>query len=283
MGDVHVAGTLLSGTDTHTPPPPLPLPVTRCIYQSSPDSDIFEVLDPVYRGQHKFLNGQKKTCKDPPFLYTTPAPNRARSLPTTNRTSICNRICTVPCKPVSQVKNSSVQNLSGPWNGVSWCWEKKTLTKAEYRVKNFLAKFLREFVFADWRFFCLLRELIFVIRTNWFFSLGINICDSQKVPGTQHWWYFRAKEMNQKLIVFRFVSERKRQVVIEQTWFLSIVFLCSEFKLENISRWGIFLRKKMFAVIFICGNLFLRIAGKSQKLELAKISRHTAYPAVRQN
>ena len=114
MGDVQVAGTLLSGTDTHTPPPPLPLPVTRCIYQSSPDSDIFEVLDPVYRGQHKFLNGQKKTCKDPPFLYTTPAPNRARSLPTTNRTSICNRICTVPCKPVSQVKNSSVQNLSGP-------------------------------------------------------------------------------------------------------------------------------------------------------------------------
>ena len=113
MGDVQVAGTLLSGTDTHTPPP-LPLPVTRCIYQSSPDSDIFEVLDPVYRGQHKFLNGQKKTCKDPPFLYTTPAPNRARSLPTTNRTSICNRICTVPCKPVSQVKNSSVQNLSGP-------------------------------------------------------------------------------------------------------------------------------------------------------------------------
>ena len=64
--------------------------------------------------------------------------------------------------------------------------KKKTLTKAEYRVENFLAKFLREFVFADWRFFCLLRELIFVIRTNWFFLLGINICDSQKVPGTQH-------------------------------------------------------------------------------------------------
>ena len=43
-----------------------------------------------------------------------------------------------------------------------------------------------KFVFADWRFFCVLRELIFVIRTNWFFLLGINICDFQKVPGTQH-------------------------------------------------------------------------------------------------
>ena len=35
-------------------------------------------------------------------------------------------------------------------------------------------------------------------------------------------------------IVYRFVSERKRQVVIEQTRFLSTVFLCSEFNLENI-------------------------------------------------
>ena len=32
-----------------------------------------------------------------------------------------------------------------------------------------------------------------------------------------------------------------------------------------------------FAVIFICGNLFLRIAGKSQKLEPAKISCHTVF------
>ena len=35
-------------------------------------------------------------------------------------------------------------------------------------------KFLREFIFADWRFFCVLRELIFAIRTDWFFLLGIN-------------------------------------------------------------------------------------------------------------
>ena len=34
--------------------------------------------------------------------------------------------------------------------------------------------------------------------------------------------------------LYRFVSERKRQVVIEEARFLSTVFLCSEFKLENI-------------------------------------------------
>ena len=34
-------------------------------------------------------------------------------------------------------------------------------------------------------------------------------------------------------IVYRFDSERKRLIVIEQTRFLSTVFLCSEFKLEK--------------------------------------------------
>ena len=33
----------------------------------------------------------------------------------------------------------------------------------------------------------------------------------------------------------------------------------------------------MFAVIFICGNIFLRIAEKVQELEPAKISCHTVY------
>ena len=34
--------------------------------------------------------------------------------------------------------------------------------------------------------FCVLRELIFAIRTDWFFLLGINFCDFQKVPSIQH-------------------------------------------------------------------------------------------------
>ena len=34
--------------------------------------------------------------------------------------------------------------------------------------------------------FCVLRELIFAKRTDWFFQLGINCCDFQKVPSTRH-------------------------------------------------------------------------------------------------
>ena len=30
--------------------------------------------------------------------------------------------------------------------------------------------------------FCILRELIFAIRTDWFFLPGINFCDFQKAP-----------------------------------------------------------------------------------------------------
>ena len=55
--------------------------------------------------------------------------------------------------------------------------------------------------------------------------------------------------------------------MIEQTRFLGIVFLCSEFKLENTMY---FFAGKMFAVIFIFGNLFLRIAGKIAKIRTRK-------------
>ena len=68
--------------------------------------------------------------------------------------------------------------------------------------------------------------------------------------------------------------------MIEQTRFLSSVFLCSEFKLENIYSGVNFLGGKMFAVIF---NYILResILGgsleKSQKLEPAKSSCHRVF------
>ena len=42
-------------------------------------------------------------------------------------------------------------------------------------------KFLRELNFADRRFFCILRELIFAIVIDWFSLLGINFCDFQEV------------------------------------------------------------------------------------------------------
>ena len=57
--------------------------------------------------------------------------------------------------------------------------------------------------------------------------------------------------------------------MIEQIRFLSTVFLCSEFKLANTYS-ALKFCEKMFAVSFICGNLFLLIAGKIAKVRTRK-------------
>ena len=55
------------------------------------------------------------------------------------------------------------------------------------------------------------------------------------------------------------------------------VLLCSEFKLENIPLEQIF-AGKMFAVNFVCGNLFLQIAGKIAKIRTRKtLMQHGRY------
>ena len=57
-------------------------------------------------------------------------------------------------------------------------------------------KFLREFSFADRRFFCILLGLIFAIVKNWFFFslLGIKFCHFQEVSlveiTTLHFFYY---------------------------------------------------------------------------------------------
>ena len=58
--------------------------------------------------------------------------------------------------------------------------------------------------------------------------------------------------------------------MIEQTRFRSTVFLCREFKLENIYSEVDFYGKSICAIVFICGNLFLRIAGKTAKIAKIK-------------
>ena len=60
--------------------------------------------------------------------------------------------------------------------------------------------------------------------------------------------YFQTININQYFVV----SERKMQVVIEQTRFPSTVFLRSEFKLENIYSGVNFCGKN------VCGNFYLR-------------------------
>ena len=62
--------------------------------------------------------------------------------------------------------------------------------------------------------------------------------------------------------------------MIERTRFRSIVFLCSEFKLENIY-FGVNFCGKMSAVILFAGTYFCGSLEKPQNLEPAKISCHT--------
>ena len=89
--------------------------------------------------------------------------------------------------------------------------------------------------------FCVLRELIFAIRTDWFFLVGINFCDFRKYPVPSIDNIFVFIDYVQKKYIFSnntkgasvFVSEKKRPVVIEQTRFLGTLFLSSEFKLGN--------------------------------------------------
>ena len=80
--------------------------------------------------------------------------------------------------------------------------------------------------------FCVLRELIFVIRTGWFFLLGIiflQYSQSTQYPALIIYSFLPStfngntyfQTTNQYFIVYRFASDCKRQVVIEQTQFLS--------------------------------------------------------------
>ena len=88
--------------------------------------------------------------------------------------------------------------------------------------------------------FCVLRELIFAIWTEWFFLLGIIFAIFRKypVPSVDNIFciFFLSENVQQKYILsntkkkyfiafflYRFVSEWKRQVVIEQKRFLSTV------------------------------------------------------------
>ena len=86
----------------------------------------------------------------------------------------------------------------------------------------------------------------------------------------------------QYFIVYHFVSERKRQVVIEQTWFPSTVFLCSEFTWEYLlsSKFlqGNFFRQFSFAGTYFCGSL--KKPQKLQNLEHAKVLCHTVFRSI---
>ena len=131
---------------------------------------------------------------------------------------------------------------------------------------------------------CVLLELIFAIGTDWFFLLGINICDFQKVYPCQYpasIIFFFIEYVQQKYIfsnnkpvpvsLYTVLFLNQRQVVIEH---YRHDFLALHFCVTNLSQRIFTLEctfvEKMFAVIFICGNVFLRIAGKIAKIRTRK-------------
>ena len=69
--------------------------------------------------------------------------------------------------------------------------------------------------------------------------------------------------------------------MIEQTRFLSTVFLGSEFKLENIYSGVNFCGKNVWGNFYL--RLFLRIAGKTAKIAKIRISGHAHHAALRFN
>ena len=77
----------------------------------------FAPLDPVYASPNKFWNEQKLARFR--LSFTRDTRKRARFCPDqkyiwtrVNNTAICKSIWTVPCKRVTQVKNSSVKNFA---------------------------------------------------------------------------------------------------------------------------------------------------------------------------
>ena len=132
----------------------------------------------------------------------------------------------------------------------------------------------------------------FAIRKLWFFLLGINFRDFQKLPDPALIkfsfllsTFVRATELNtpnntqgvsilcktsNKLYTVLFLKERDK-VVIEQKQNLGIVFLCSEFMSENIYS-GVNFCGEMFALIVLFVGTFFaerwkNCKNRKQKLE----------------
>ena len=57
----------------------------------------------------------------------------------------------------------------------------------EYKAPRVGRNFCKSIFLRIGWIFCVLWELIFTIRRDWFFLLGINFCNFQKVSRTQHW------------------------------------------------------------------------------------------------
>ena len=104
---------------------------------------------------------------------------------------------------------------------------------------------------------------------------GTNFCKQDRLVFLSGNFFLHFSESTQypALIIFSFLLSTcniNTYFQIINQYFLSTVFLCSEFKLENIYSGVNFFAGIRFAVIFICGNLFLRMAEKTAKIRTHK-------------
>ena len=133
-------------------------------------------------------------------------------------------------------------------------------------------KFLQGLYFCRLAIFCVLRELIFPIRTDWF-CLELIFAIFRKYPCTQHWLYFRFYRVRAIEIhissnkpVFSCFWVREANCDCHDRHDFVVLYFC----VVNLS-WRIFTLEIIFAekvcpTIFICGNLILWIAGKTAKI-----------------
>ena len=131
-------------------------------------------------------------------------------------------------------------------------------------------------IFADCAIFCVSRELIFAIRTDWYFLLGINFCDFQKVSSTQHDNILVFIEYVQQKYTFSNNEPAFRCFQMKETscdWaarFRSTVFCVANLIIREYLLWSKFLREKYLREL-----IFADRWKKPQKLEPAKVSCHT--------
>ena len=110
------------------------------------------------------------------------------------------------------------------------------------------------------------------LRISDFLCFGrTNFCDYDRLVYLSGIYFLRFSKSTQypALMIFSFLlSTCNRntyfQVVIEQTWFLSTVFLYSKFKFENLL-WSKFLREKCLWQFLFEGIYFCRLLEKLQK------------------
>ena len=106
--------------------------------------------------------------------------------------------------------------------------------------------------------FCVLRQLIFGIRTDCFFFLWINFCD-----------FFLVHAM--VIHIFKQYYGVHTPYYVKQVFKLyTALFLNEKDKLQLNRHSGVNFGGQNVSVNFICGNLFLRIAGKISDIRTRK-------------